>query len=236
MEERSLPCPKCKYRTNWLSSPSCTVVVNGEEFEGQVIACPRCEFAAIMEVKERLCGICGREESKHQNVQALTGPGHFFVRRTKEMEIKEPEDSRGMLLVQMEPGRIVGLHFRHRRVETIVRGIKSMVIVTRAAIYAIPPDDETGPPKLICYGVAKCSPLDNFSRETGRKIALTRALLEGMHEFATSKDKREIIWKAYFDRVPKKPQEPPVEPAIEGVILHEQKLLSGVVEEPTVIH
>lgn len=45
-------------------------------------------------------------------------------------------------------------------------------------------------------GTARCNPIDGFTRETGRKIALDRAL----REVEPKKTFRRICWNAYFDR------------------------------------
>ena len=45
------------------------------------------------------------------------------------------------------------------------------------------------------YGIAKCGVDDNFCKETGRKIALTRAL-----RYFEDKEIRTAIWDAYFHR------------------------------------
>jgi hypothetical protein len=45
------------------------------------------------------------------------------------------------------------------------------------------------------YGMAKCGLKDNFCKETGRKIALTRAL-----RYFDDKEIRTAIWNAYFVR------------------------------------
>ena len=45
------------------------------------------------------------------------------------------------------------------------------------------------------YGMAKCGLKDNFCKETGRKIALTRAL-----RCFDDKEFRTAIWNAYFHR------------------------------------
>lgn len=45
------------------------------------------------------------------------------------------------------------------------------------------------------YGLAKCGVNDNFCKETGRKIALSRAL-----KCIDDKEVRTAIWNAYFVR------------------------------------
>ncbi len=59
--------------------------------------------------------------------------------------------------------------------------------------------DEHGHMKLprLARGVAKCSPLDQFVKAIGRKLALTRALDE-QHPF--TKAERTAIWTAYWGR------------------------------------
>ena len=47
------------------------------------------------------------------------------------------------------------------------------------------------------YGNAKCGKHDNFCKETGRKIALTRALT---YPTQLDKEVRTAIWNAYFMR------------------------------------
>ncbi len=51
-------------------------------------------------------------------------------------------------------------------------------------------------PILIATGVAECCALDNFSKETGRKIALTRAI----EQMALPKEERTAIWNQYHNR------------------------------------
>lgn len=45
----------------------------------------------------------------------------------------------------------------------------------------------------VINGVALCNPMDNFDREKGRKLSLTRAL----KTWGLEKADRTIIWKAY---------------------------------------
>jgi len=49
--------------------------------------------------------------------------------------------------------------------------------------------------KVISTGTAQCSKLDNFAKETGRKIALARAIKN------FSKEERTEIWDKYFSRM-----------------------------------
>jgi hypothetical protein len=49
-------------------------------------------------------------------------------------------------------------------------------------------------PCTIGQGSAFCDPRDQFNKETGRKIALTRAVQN------LDKNERKIIWTGYFNR------------------------------------
>lgn len=50
--------------------------------------------------------------------------------------------------------------------------------------------------KVVATGIAKCNPTDIFVKETGRKLALDRAV--GNHHF--TKEERRIIYQLYFNR------------------------------------
>jgi hypothetical protein len=50
------------------------------------------------------------------------------------------------------------------------------------------------------YGIALCSLRDNFSRDKGRKISLTRAI----QQIGVPKQERKPIWDAYRDMSPNK--------------------------------
>lgn len=49
---------------------------------------------------------------------------------------------------------------------------------------------------VTAMGSAECSFNDNFCRNTGRKIALSRALIK---LFPDDRDKRKLFWDAYFE-------------------------------------
>lgn len=133
-------------------------------------------------------------------------------------ELAIPTDSRGLLKIQVTPDLKVGVKFKHSFSEAYVRGVKKHTRLTYCAIYEL--DGNDIPKKKISYGVAKCSELDNFSREIGRKLSMRRALLEGKN---FSYEERETVWKAYFDRIPKvKDDENPPEQrqdVIEGTVI-----------------
>ena len=46
----------------------------------------------------------------------------------------------------------------------------------------------------VAHGISLCSPKDNFDRNTGRKLALARAL----KELELSKEERLSVWMLYF--------------------------------------
>lgn len=73
---------------------------------------------------------------------------------------------------------------------------------TRCLIYAGPRDT----PTLIADSIAHCSKHDNFCRETGRQIALARALKD------FGKPERGAILAAYFNR-----RKQPATKTVEGV-------------------
>lgn len=50
--------------------------------------------------------------------------------------------------------------------------------------------------RLLSEGVTMCSPRDNFVKEAGRKIALTRAL----GKLKLGKKERTLVWEAYMAR------------------------------------
>lgn len=195
---------------------------------------------------ERKCNRCGLPESEHQ---LRHNRNHFFERKGMKNELK---GNKGMLFVNLAEGRRIGIQFRHLHTEAIVRGVNQKTRLTYCGIFEIPADEKEVP-KKITFGVAKCSDRDNFSRESGRKLSLTRALANGDHEFAndikilepetnlvlrtaasvTVKEKRGVVWKAYFDRIPKrKPEDPTpvVQETVEGVIVE------PVITEATVLH
>lgn len=49
---------------------------------------------------------------------------------------------------------------------------------------------------VIGQGVAVCDSRDNFCKEIGRKLSMTRAL----RNTDLSKQERQLIWENYFDR------------------------------------
>jgi hypothetical protein len=168
----------------------------------------------------------------------------------------EPKRNKKMIVVQL-PDKKVGISFKHLFTMAVVRGTRQKTRLTHCAIFAVPEEKVSKDEKLmvITFGVAKCSAQDNFNRAKGRKVSLTRALLTGDHEFNNFdvkgnlkpdwfniKANREIIWKTYFESIASKypvaPPAPEGAPVLEGSILGEQKLLTGLTsdEEPVVVH
>ena len=226
---------------NWLEGADVTIIQDGLEFNGSVDACPHCEHSVIMSVTERKCGKCGEPESTHQ----LTNPNlrHLFERTV--MNPLTAKDCNQMLRVEL-PDKTIGIQFRHRFGESILNGIKSKSRMTHCGIYDISglkPEDK---PVKISSGMARCSDKDQFNREVGRKISLTRALLEGDHFLSQktfeAKVLREFVWLAYRGRIPSN-NSPSGVPAIEGEIINQVKQLPPVpdihdlvVDEETPVH
>ena len=199
-------------------------------------------------MKERKCARCDFPESEHQ---LRHNRNHFFERIRVDTEGPK---GKGMLFVQLSKDRRIGIQFRHLHTDAIVRGVSQKTRLTYCGIFEIPADEKEIPKKL-AFGVAKCSERDNFSRESGRKLSLSRALMNGDHEFANDvkilepgtglvlrtaasarvKELRGIVWKAYFDRIPKfKPEDPTpvVQETVDGVLVSDKP----ITEEPIVLH
>jgi len=58
------------------------------------------------------------------------------------------------------------------------------------------PQKGIGDQEVIARGEAECCALDNFNKETGRKIALSRAI----EQLALPKEERREIWTQYHGR------------------------------------
>ena len=70
-------------------------------------------------------------------------------------------------------------------------------ISTTCFIYLL---QDNGNKQLIGYGVSKCqTEHDNFCKETGRKLALTRALDNAIYT-GEIREFRTLAWKSYFAR------------------------------------
>ena len=190
-------------------------------------------------VVERRCKRCGIPESEHELSFA-----HFFVRSENiqfrgENNVELPQKgTKGMIIVQL-PDKRIGIRFRHMHTGAIVHGVNKKVRLTHCSIYDITDDPED--PHKLAYGVAKCSDNDQFVKEKGRKVSLTRALLSGDTELSAEGAKaiRTIIWETYRNRG-KVSFVPPTDegaPAIEGLVINEQKLIPALLEEvPAVTH
>ena len=127
------------------------------------------------------------------------------------------------------PGRLLGIGFEHKSiVETggpseaytllLGRPVLDTIDVrqTHCTLYELCPSEELGnETKLkaipLSTGKARCSPLDNFKKEVGRKMALTRALKtlfpgpKDNPELTTeaiqyNKSMRDEVWKGYHSR------------------------------------
>jgi len=154
----------------------------------------------------------------------------------KKMEVLSPKANQ-MLIVDLG-NKKVGIQFRHQAVKTLVRGENIHTRLTHCGIFEIP-KEEKGEIKKLAFGVAKCSEHDNFCKEKGRKVALTRALLQGASEFSgvsqSHKDLRGKVWEAYRNRGASQNINPP-EGGEGGAVLDAEVIAAPVVEVPVVVH
>lgn len=61
-------------------------------------------------------------------------------------------------------------------------------------------DEEDAPGTTFAAGSAICAPSDRFCKETGRKVALKKALDGAPWAFRTDKDFRTAAWQCYHKR------------------------------------
>ena len=98
-----------------------------------------------------------------------------------------------MILVKLSSGRQLGLSFRHHSRPQIA--LPKPFRYTTCYILELSSSTSTDG-KQISRGQANCSTLDQFKKETGRKVALRRALADSN----LSKEDRKVVWKAYHER------------------------------------
>jgi len=97
------------------------------------------------------------------------------------------------------PNRVLGITFSHpyrEKVELPLFYDRSTV----CQIFELHDDGPVEDALLLGTGEARCSYKDNFCKEAGRKIALTRALRteDGTHYL--NNEARTIVWETYLDR------------------------------------
>lgn len=107
----------------------------------------------------------------------------------------------------MIDGRQAKLYFQHRRApingpdiakiltllrKTCASGMPKAITTARVELQANPPCNDEYP--TVYEGIAICSATDNFTKETGRKIALRNALQ------MLSRDERKQVWRQYRHR------------------------------------
>lgn len=96
----------------------------------------------------------------------------------------------------------LAINFRHSSVETTLgmkNSTKRMSTIsaisksrrTECEILQFVPESD---PNVVGYGESLCHPSDNFSKETGRKNSLNRAISH------MSREDRALIWAAYHNR------------------------------------
>lgn len=70
---------------------------------------------------------------------------------------------------------------------------------TTCQLYRVNPQDRKDV-SILSEGVARCSPLDTFNKEKGRKVALTNAVAALREAGALTKDESRLLWTAYNGR------------------------------------
>ena len=93
-----------------------------------------------------------------------------------------------MILIVNLGATTLGLAFEY------TRGDNHQPHATKCRLFGI---REGGEPILLAKGKADCSPLDNFNKSKGRKLALTRALKKLT---TLTKLERQAVWEAYLNR------------------------------------
>jgi hypothetical protein len=129
----------------------------------------------------------------------------------------------GMLVAKL-PNRDIGIAFQHQSWPVVMRfekdesGQPLKVVHRRTSCSLFELKDDHSMISL-GYGWALCSRNDNFSKETGRKLALARVLKKMTPRLG--RKEREIVWLTYLARprnIVSKPPAPKVE--IEVVTIH----------------
>lgn len=77
------------------------------------------------------------------------------------------------------------INFMHTRIED-----------RRATVCQIVSIDSGGNTSVLSEAASMCNPRDNFSKDIGRRLALTKALRKSNY----SKSERSLIWQSYFSR------------------------------------
>ncbi len=77
------------------------------------------------------------------------------------------------------------INFKHTRIED-----------RRVTVCQIINVDNSGNELVVSEGASMCNPRDNFCKEYGRKLSLTKAL----RMTQLDKNQRKVVWDAYFNR------------------------------------
>jgi hypothetical protein len=101
-----------------------------------------------------------------------------------------------MIRARLTDGQEIGIGFSYITLPQLLS--KTMKLsearTTVCKLYGIGSDGK--PATVLASDDAACSASDNFRKETGRKIALTRAI----EKAKLSKQDRRLVWEAYFGR------------------------------------
>lgn len=109
------------------------------------------------------------------------------------------------------PDRTLGISFIHKKkILPVTEGFTLkgpthwIAHSTKCEILEIPERGQSSILIVLAYGIANCDRRDNFSKEVGRKIALTHALFseqkDGKKYSKFTKFERSAIWEAYWNR------------------------------------
>ena len=114
-----------------------------------------------------------------------------------------------MIFAKLSGGKTIGIGFQHKTLKESVDlelGVELEFRHTLCNLFEVPvgytglkPKErlEKGlVPKVLAVGSARCSLQDNYKKEIGRKLALTRAL----EETSLDKHDRNVVWRAYLNR------------------------------------
>lgn len=115
-----------------------------------------------------------------------------------------------MIRVQLNDGREIGVAWKHTSIASKpnASGEVFQLRATYCTLFEIDGDNL----QIIARGVSKCSYLDNFKKETGRKLSLRDAFT---HTNLSPTD-RQQVWGAYLNRPRPKNEVPPTIPVVEN--------------------
>lgn len=115
--------------------------------------------------------------------------------RTVELSVGwrlERKQERFMIRVKLG-NRTLGITFQRETIEPSANNPR-YVRATWCELHRLAPDGKTE--AIVARSYAKCAKRDRFSLESGRKLALARAL----KQYSMKREERTIVWNTYLDR------------------------------------